>query len=444
MRLAARPAVSTSTIFLPDFRPTEKAPSRPVTLGQCLLLALLLHVWALLLLGSAPGGTARPGEGVGGAINVTLRGPETPGAQEVAVAPAPEAPVGPPGTAPTPRWGGLVREAAPTPATTEGAAQLGLWSAQPAPAAPAQPGLGAGPAPQVAPDLPALPALAAVPALSPPTPLPVPAPAPSPAPAPAPQVPAPERSLPSALAREPARRAAEPALERPSPAVALPRAAAPRLPELAPPPPALQALQPPPRTVSQPVAPLTRESVAAVAAPPPTAGPALAAPPEPALRRLAAPVPAGNAVAAPPLTPAAPLAAPLATTPSAVAPTLPAGTAVSLPALGPPATTSLDAGAPDAGARVGHDVATPPAAAASTPPRLNLDLARPRGGELSRMGSMGVLPLLPRPPELPTRLSKDIEKSGKDDCRSAYRDAGLLAVVPLAIDAAKKEGGCKW
>jgi hypothetical protein len=125
----------------------------------------------------------------------------------------------------------------------------------------------------------------------------------------------------------------------------------------------------------------------------------------------------------------------------------PALSAVPLPhspaALGP-ALTGAAPGTPEAGARVGHDLATPPAAAASVPPRLNLELARPRGGELSRGSAAGVLQLLPRPPELPSKLSRDLEKSAKDDCRKAYSGAGLLAVVPLAVDALRKEGGCKW
>jgi hypothetical protein len=93
---------------------------------------------------------------------------------------------------------------------------------------------------------------------------------------------------------------------------------------------------------------------------------------------------------------------------------------------------------------VGIDQATPPSAAASVPPRLNLELPRVRGGELSRGASAGMLPLLPRPPELPGKLGRDIEKTAKPDCRTAYSGAGLLAVVPLAVDAARKDGGCKW
>lgn len=101
-------------------------------------------------------------------------------------------------------------------------------------------------------------------------------------------------------------------------------------------------------------------------------------------------------------------------------------------------------GAPDAGTRLGQDVATPPSAAASAPPRLNLQLARPRGGELSRLAPAGVLQLLPRPPELPDKLGDEIRKAGRADCKDAYAGAGVLAVLPLVADALKKDGGCKW
>jgi hypothetical protein len=102
------------------------------------------------------------------------------------------------------------------------------------------------------------------------------------------------------------------------------------------------------------------------------------------------------------------------------------------------------AGSPDAGPRTGFDQATPPSASASAPPRLNLELPRLRGGELSRGSVSGVLPLLPRPPELPGKLGREIERAAKPDCRTAYSGAGLLAAIPLAVDAVRKEGGCKW
>ena len=114
---------------------------------------------------------------------------------------------------------------------------------------------------------------------------------------------------------------------------------------------------------------------------------------------------------------------------------------------GQPATNAARSapagGAPDTGARVGHDVATAPALPSSAP-KLNLELARPRGGELSGRRTMGgVLPVMPRPPELPDKLAKDIEKSARPDCRTAHADKGLLAVPALAADALK-DNGCRW
>jgi hypothetical protein len=118
-----------------------------------------------------------------------------------------------------------------------------------------------------------------------------------------------------------------------------------------------------------------------------------------------------------------------------------------LPSLGAgpvAAPTTPTAGTPDAGSRIGQDVATPAAAAASAPARLNLQLARPRGGELSRFSAPGALPLLPRPPETDEKLARAIEKSAKRDCRSAYSGAGVLAVLPLAAQALRKDAECKW
>lgn len=111
------------------------------------------------------------------------------------------------------------------------------------------------------------------------------------------------------------------------------------------------------------------------------------------------------------------------------------------PGAGPPLPAP---GAADAGTQAGHDVATPPTSAASATPRLNLQLSRPRGGELSRFSSTGVLPVLPRPPEREAKLAREIEKAAKGDCRNAYAGMGPLAVIPLALDAVRKDGGCKW
>ncbi len=366
-------------------------PREPLTTVQrCLLLALLLHVWLVLWLGNAPGGTAPQGQGVSGGINVTLRGPVTEGATAVVLPPAPAN--GMPSKAAAPRWGGAVRSSEPLPGSAPGAERLGE-SAAPTPAAP-QPFE----APRLPSPLPATPEPAAAEgrlaatapwrASAATQPLPAVAPLPSvdalPAIAATPAliaVPRPVPQLNSPLIDAPA----------PAPAAPLPRAElAPTLPEpAAPPAPALAEAPPPLRRLqAQPVAPRA---------------------PEPSLSRQ----PEALALPAP------------AELPSTLLPT-------------------ARPGAAEGGAQVGRDIATPPAAAASAVPRLNLELARPRGGELSRYSTSGVLPVLPRPPERDDKLAKKIEKAGKGDCRSAYSGMGPLAVIPLAADALRKDGGCKW
>ncbi len=376
----------------------------PTTLARCVLLALLVHVWLVLLLGNAPSGTAVPGQGVGGAINVTLRGPVSEGAKAVLLPHQPSQ--APNGSAATPRWGGAVRESEAAPATEPGAPRLGepaLRPAEPAPAAqsvlPAAPAVPAVPAqaqeapPATAPvqerQLSAPPALAAAQAPlapSPPAVQPLPLPALA-QPTAVVAAPAPERQLGSALMQLPAASAAALTPLRPSTAVALPELAA-------------------PAALADAPAPLRR----------PNAAPTLARPAEPDLPR----------------TGQAPVSTPTPT---------PASALPSMPAPQPQAPPSP--GAADAGSRVGHDVATPAAASASTP-RLNLQLARPRGGELSRTSTGGVLPVLPRAPERDDKLARDIDKAGKTECRNAYSALGPLAVIPLALDAVRKEGACKW
>ncbi len=101
------------------------------------------------------------------------------------------------------------------------------------------------------------------------------------------------------------------------------------------------------------------------------------------------------------------------------------------------------AGSPDAGARVGHDVATAPSAAASAPLRpLNLNL--PRGMAGPRRGGPGLIEVLPGLPERPkTAMEKAVEEAGRDDCRKAHGDKGLLALAPLALETLRGKG-CKW
>lgn len=101
-------------------------------------------------------------------------------------------------------------------------------------------------------------------------------------------------------------------------------------------------------------------------------------------------------------------------------------------------------GSPDAGPQRGHDVATPPSTPASAP-KLNLELPRPQqGGELARRSSRSLLQLLPHPPDDPkSKLGESVQKAAREDCRKAYGNAGLLAIVPLAADAARDKG-CRW
>jgi hypothetical protein len=107
-----------------------------------------------------------------------------------------------------------------------------------------------------------------------------------------------------------------------------------------------------------------------------------------------------------------------------------------------PAQAAPGAGAPDAGSRIGHDVATAPSLPASAP-RLNLELVRPRGGAISAQGSRGLLATVPHPPEAKTKLAEELEKNLKLDCRTAYAQHGVAAVVPLARDAITDKG-CRW
>jgi hypothetical protein len=112
-------------------------------------------------------------------------------------------------------------------------------------------------------------------------------------------------------------------------------------------------------------------------------------------------------------------------------------------AVAPTGARPAGAGAPDAGARQGFDVATPPSLPASAP-RLNLELVRPRGGELSRSPAAGALRVMPRPPEpAKSKLAEDVEKAQKPDCRNAYSNMGLAAAAPLVRDALTGQG-CRW
>ncbi len=99
-------------------------------------------------------------------------------------------------------------------------------------------------------------------------------------------------------------------------------------------------------------------------------------------------------------------------------------------------------GSPEAGAQRGRDVATAPSAPASAP-RLNLDLPTSQRGPVASSRSRALLEIAPNPPELKTKLQKEMEKALREDCRKAYAENGLLALGGIALDALRAKG-CKF
>jgi hypothetical protein len=231
-----------------------------------------------------------------------------------------------------------------------------------------------------------------------PAPPPLPAIEPPPLPTVEPEQPAPEPAARSTTAA--------PIVESPPSATIEPSPAVPIATPLAPPKPVLEA-------------------------PPPTA-PAVApvAPPLP-VPELELPTPSTPTITTPPTAaPAPPVAAPPTPTPAAE----PRGVEAAKSAARTSATVA-PGGEPD--------VAPPPSASGASAPPLNLELPRSRGGELSRRAAPGLLPLLPRPPERPSKLATDIDNAAKPDCRTAYASMGLLAAAPLVAQAATG-AGCRW
>ncbi len=91
----------------------------------------------------------------------------------------------------------------------------------------------------------------------------------------------------------------------------------------------------------------------------------------------------------------------------------------------------------------------PPAVAppSSGAPRLDLDALRRQAREVTKEGA-GPRTLMPFPTVAKEATKKDMEKIfdkalKRPDCKEAYSDLGLAAVVPLVRDAVK-DGGCKW
>jgi hypothetical protein len=79
-------------------------------------------------------------------------------------------------------------------------------------------------------------------------------------------------------------------------------------------------------------------------------------------------------------------------------------------------------------------------------PSLDLDALRKRAGDITRQGTgnRAALPF-PMPPveKRKTKMEEALEKARKPDCRTAYKELGLAAVVPLIANEFG-EGTCRW
>ncbi|HEY4084089.1 MAG TPA: hypothetical protein VGM81_25645 [Burkholderiaceae bacterium] len=435
--------------------------------NQCMLLAVLLHIWLVVVLGSASGGNAPPGEGAYGSLSVRLQGPVAQAGADASVQP-PDS--GPTGEARQQRSGGTVRPVdEPVRQDQAGAQTTGNWRpmesqadpnlAEPLPATPQVKPL----TPSTVETLPELPRPTATLSDTPQQPAPTKlAPTAKLAPDRAPELtplatPNFEALHPAATMSDITTRAVlAPAAPSPS------KLSAVKMPELAPLPtqdfdelrptatlsettarPAPAATRPPaklPASATPNLAPLPSHSLDTIAAPverrTATLGESISSsPPVQAseVPRTPAKLPSANVPELSPL-PKVDAVGPAATAPQAAMGDAPKGATAS--------PNPSPGGAPNAGAQMGHDIATAPSAKPGPKP-LNLNLPLARGPMASSHGSTGVLPLMPKPPELKSDIEKAIEKGKRVDCRNAYGENGLLAVVPLAIDAARDKG-CKW
>lgn len=403
-----------------------------------MLLAVLLHVWLVLIFGNSAGTTA-PGQGLWGGLSVQLLGKGTTGAK-----------------APPPTSGGdparprkAAADGVPSEAPSTATLKLpeGFTPVEHEPIDAPTPGRMAPPGSALLPITPDR-ALATAP--------------PAPLQAPSPELPAavgrleahPEASLvPLSAATDlhalsPARAAEAPSAELPTP---VQRLEAPS-----------SSLTPLPRSVD-----LGRLTPAAAASSALAGGAALPSPvqrleandpggsarqrPQAVAHELRS-LPAASAVALPSAQdlPAAVQRLEAVATGQEVSPLTPSGapravtasptTATALPALSGALPGQVAAQTAGTGK---ESIAAPPNAASSAP-RQPLNLSLPRGNAVAARRGPGLLELLPQPPEpSKSKMEKAIERAANGDCREAYASTGLLAVIPLAVDAVRNKG-CKW
>ncbi len=160
--------------------------------------------------------------------------------------------------------------------------------------------------------------------------------------------------------------------------------------------------------------------------------------------------------AAPTAVPAPAIASPSAVNPNA-APAQPASPSTTAPSSTAPPTTNAPSterapaaaspGSP-APSKSSDDIFGPRRDALPAPAKsLDLDAARKsaREGGSERTGPRTLLPF-PTAPKAPVKsdITKIFDKALKrPDCKEAYSDMGLAAVIPLVRDAIKQDG-CKW
>ena len=422
------------------------------SLDQFVLLSLMLHVLVIVLFGDTTGGGARRGEKLWGALTVTVQGllpdsgiglkldrgatllkipvselrpaPASPGAVSESrdvVAPAPvekSAPaevVAPPAQAPTFEMPPVISkdvEKAVTefvipkpsvdrtyvpPVTTQPSEQAPREAAVTAP--PVMPPTTVAPTPAaVTPPIVERALVVPVPLVTPPEPKPreevvtVPAPAPKPEPAP-------PKIVPDAV---------KPVVPTPAPTIqAAPIAPAPLKPE------SVQPVVTPTETKPREV-PVARPVVTP-------------APSEPSSRAEAPVPPKVEREVVVPASPAATVTAPVTRT------NIPSG------------STGTDRDASTL-----RNVPVAPAADGLAPDKskgIDLDAVRRRAREISGGGSgprtVFPFPVAPQPKPKSKEQQAFDKALKKNDCRDAYADMGLAAVVPLVLDAVR-EGGCKW
>ena len=391
---------------------------------QYLLLAVLLHVWLVLMFGTAPGGAARPGEGAWGRLSVLLEGPVTSGSSTSAAVPD----SGPPGQAPQQRFGGTVRPAESSrPQELPGAEKTDTWRALES-ANEAQ-----------------LPDAARLTPLNTPQASEVPAVSTSEL----------EQLKPISTARmsESTTRTELQRATSLAPAKLAPATRPVELPSMNVP--SLDGLKP--MSTATMAESTNRPDLQRS---PNLAAPSKIAPSSSAtdLSNLTAPsvegvkpmststLPAGSSSTSLETMPKAQelAAQKLPTTKMSEIGSAPAVDAVS-PIAGSPAPgpgSRPPGGSPNAGAQQGHDVATAPSAPDNSKKPLNLNLPS-RGPMAAGGGGSGILPLVPKPPDTKTAIEKAVKKGERPDCRNAYGGAGPLAVVPIIVDAVRDKG-CKW